>query len=130
MLMAEVASLMTALFADHASAECAYASLAARGYTPADVRLHMSSDTRDRLLATAVSRRERDGAIAALVTALVGRRVPEERAVRYDEAVREGGIVMGVVPKNVGDAAQLQVEWEAAGATQLICPLLDGRSAA
>lgn len=128
--MAEVASLMTALFADHASAEWAYASLAARGYTPADVRLHMSSDTRDRLLATAVSRRERDGAIAALVTALVGRRVPEERAVRYDEAVRAGGIVMGVVPKNVGDAEQLQAEWKDAGATQLICPLLDGRSAA
>jgi hypothetical protein len=130
MRMADVASLMTALFADHASAECAYASLAARGYTPTDVRLHMSSETREGLLANAVRRQERNGAIAALVTALVSRRVPEERAVRYHDGVRGGGIVMGVVPKNVGDAEQLKLEWEAAGGTELVCSLLDGRNAA
>jgi hypothetical protein len=128
--MADAASLMTALFADHASAECAYASLAARGYTPADVRLHMTGETRDRLLATAVSRRERDGAIAALVKALVARRVPPERAAVYDEGVREGGIVMGLTPNTLRDAEQLQHEWRAAGATQIICSLLGGRHAA
>lgn len=124
------ASLMTALFADHASAECAYASLAARGYTPADLRLHMSSETRDRLLATAVSRRERDGAIAALVTALVGQRLPKERANLYDDGVSAGGIVMGLTPRSLRDAEQLQHEWRAAGATQIVCSLLGGRSAA
>lgn len=128
--MADAASLMTALFTDHASAECAYASLAARGYTPADVRLHMSSETRDRLLASAVRRRERDGAIAALVTALVTRRLPFERAALYNEGVREGGIVMGLTPNTRGDAEELQQEWQAAGATQVISPVLGGRNAA
>jgi hypothetical protein len=128
--MADAASLMTALFADHAGAECAYASLAARGYTPADVRLHMNGETRDRLLATAVRRRERDGAIAALVSALVGRRVPEERAALYENGVGAGGIVMGVTPTTARDAEQLAREWSAAGATQILGPLLDGQSAA
>jgi hypothetical protein len=128
--MADAASLMTALFADHAGAECAYASLAARGYTPADVRLHMNGETRDRLLATAVRRRERDGAIAALVSALVGRRVPEERAALYEKGVGAGGIVMGVTPTTARDAEQLAREWSAAGATQILGPLLDGQSAA
>lgn len=128
--MADATSLMTALFADHASAECAYASLAARGYTPADVRLHMNGETRDRLLATAVRRRERDGAIAALVSALVGRRLPEERATLYESGVCAGGIVMGITPTTAGDAEQLAREWNAAGATQIFCPLLGGQSAA
>jgi hypothetical protein len=128
--MADATSLMTALFTDHTSTECAYASLAARGYTPADVRLHMNAETRDRLLATAVRRRERDGAIAALVTSLASRRVPEQRALLYDDGVRAGGIVMGVTPKNSADAEQLNYEWMAAGATQIMCSLLDDRSAA
>ena len=128
--MADAASLMTALFADHASAECAYASLAARGYTPADLRLHMSSETRDRLLASAVRRRERDGAIAALVKALVARRLPPERAALYDKGVRDGGIVMGLTPNTLRDAEQLKQEWRAAGATQIICSVLGDRHAA
>ena len=90
----------------------------------------MSGETRDQLLATAVSRRERDGAIAALVTALAGRRLPEERAMLYDDGVRAGGIVMGLTPKTIRDAEQLQHEWRGAGATQIICSLLGGRSAA
>jgi hypothetical protein len=128
--MAEAGSLMTALFADHASAECAYASLAARGYTPADVSLHMSGETRDRLLATAVGRRERDGAIAALVSALVGRRLPAERAHLYESGVCAGGIVMGLSPTTARDAEQIAEEWSTAGATQILCPLLGGQSAA
>src|SRR5688500_18341249 len=122
--MTETASLMTALFADHTSAEYAYASLAARGYTPADVRLHMSSETRDRLLEAAVGRRERNGAIGALVTALVSRRVPADRANLYEDGVRAGGIVMGLTPKTLREAEQLQHEWGSAGATQIICSLL------
>lgn len=128
--MADATPLMTALFSDHAGAERAFAGLAARGYTPADVRLHMNGETRDRLLASAVRRRERDDAIAALVRALVGHRVPEERAALYDKGIAAGGMVMGVVPKTVRDAEQLEREWRAAGATQIVCPLLDGRSAA
>lgn len=128
--MADSASLMTALFADQASAERAYASLAERGYTPADVRLLMNGETRERLLATAVKRRDRDGAIAALVMALVSRRVPEERAALYDQGLCGGGIVMGVLPRSPQDAAELQREWSAAGAKQIFCPLLGSRNAA
>ena len=127
--MADAASLMTALFSDHASVERAYVGLAARGYTPADVRLHMTGETRDRLLATAVRRRDGDQAIAGLVTALVGRRVPADRVGLYDSGVAAGGIVMGVSPRTVGDAEHLEREWRAAGATQIVCPLL-GRNAA
>jgi hypothetical protein len=128
--MTDVASLMTAVFTDHAAAECAYASIAARGYTPADVRLHMTAETRDRLLTAAVRRRERNGAIAALVAALVSRRVPADRLVAYEEDVRDGGIVMAVTPGSVRDAEELEREWRAAGAVQIVCPLLGGRSAA
>lgn len=128
--MADVASLMTAVFTDSAAAECAYAGIAARGYTPADVRLHMTAETRDRLLAAAVRRRERNGAIAALVAALVSRRVPADRLVAYEQDVRDGGIVMAVTPASVRDAEEIEREWRAAGAVQIVCPLLGGRSAA
>jgi hypothetical protein len=128
--MADAAALMTALFTDHATAEYAYASLAARGFTPADVRLYMSADTRDRLLAAAVGRREGDGAIAALVAALVSRPMPAERAARYDADVRAGGIVMAAAPRSVREAEELEREWSAAGGTHIVCPLLGGRSVA
>jgi len=128
--MADQTALLTALFSDLRSAECAYASLAARGYTPAAVRLHMTADTREQLLAAAVKRRDGDGAIAALVTALVGGRVPAERARLYEDGVRGGGIVMGVTPNHTRDAEQLHDEWIAAGGTQIISSLLGGRSAA
>jgi hypothetical protein len=128
--MADAASLMTAVFTDHAAAECAYASIAARGYTPADVRLHMTAETRDRLLTAAVRRRERNGAIAALVAALVSRRVPVERLVPYEDDVRRGGIVMAVTPESARHAEEFEREWRTAGAVQIVCPLLEGRSAA
>jgi hypothetical protein len=128
--MADAALLMTAVFTDHAAAECAYASIAARGYTPADVRLHMTAETRDRLLTAAVRRRERNGAIAALVAALVSRRVPGDRLGPYEEDVRRGGIVMAITPASIRDAEALEREWRAAGAIQIVSPLLGGRSAA
>jgi len=128
--MADPASLMTAVFTDHAAAECAYASIAARGYTPADLRLHMTAETRDRLLAAAVRRRERNGAIAALVAALVSRRVPAERLAPYEDDVRGGGIVMAITPASARDAEELERQWRGAGAVRIVCPLLGGRSAA
>jgi hypothetical protein len=128
--MADAASLMTALFADHESTEHAYTSLAARGYTAADIRLLMTGDTRDRLLAAAVRRRDNPGPIGALVTALVGRRIPQQRAALYDQGLRDGGIVVGVTPRSRQDAEQLQREWSAAGAKQIVCSLLQERDAA
>ena len=128
--MADAGSLMTALFADHESTEHAYTSLAAHGYTAADIRLLMTGDTRDRLLAAAVRRRDKDGPISALVMALVGRRIPQQRAALYDQGLCAGGIVIGVTPRNRQDAEQLEREWSAAGATQIFCALLQERDAA
>lgn len=47
-----------------------------------------------------------------LVGALVGAGIPEERARVYEEGVRNGGIVMGVEPKNEEDATHIEKEWK------------------
>src|SRR6187549_2918109 len=39
-----------------------------------------------------------------LIGALVGHGIPEEHAKHYDKGIREGGIVMGVNPRNTEDA--------------------------
>lgn len=128
--MVDGVSLLTALFADPESAEHAYTSLAARGYTAGDIRLSMTGETRDRLLAAAVRRRDKDGPMGALVGALVGRRIPAERARLYEEGVRAGGIVLGVSARSLQDAEHLRRDWTAAGGQQIFCPLLQERDAA
>ena len=128
--MADAASLMTALFPDQESTELAYSSLASRGYTPADLRLLMTGDTRDRLLAAAVRRQDKGGSLGALVMALVGRRIPQDRAGLYDRGLCEGGIVIGVTPRSQQDAEHLSREWAAAGGTQILAPVLREKDAA
>ena len=129
--MADAASLMTGLFPDQDSTERAYTSLASRGYTAADLRLLMTGDTRDRLLAAAVRRQQdKDGCIGALVMALVGRRIPQERARLYDRGLCAGGIVIGITPRSQHDAQHLSREWTAAGGTQILYPLLREKDAA
>lgn len=46
-----------------------------------------------------------------LIGALVGHGIPEEDAKRYDKGIREGGIVMGVNPRNDEDADYFQNDW-------------------
>ncbi len=46
-----------------------------------------------------------------LIGALVGHGIPEDRAKEYDKGIREGGIVMGVNPRNDEDADYLENEW-------------------
>lgn len=128
--MADATSLMTGLFPDQESTERAYTTLASRGYTAADVRLLMTGDTRDRLLAAAVRRQDKDGSIGALVMALVGRRIPQERAGLYDTGLCAGGIVIGVTPRSQQEAEHLLREWTAAGGTQILYPLLREKDAA
>jgi hypothetical protein len=128
--MADAGSLMTGLFRDQKSTERAYTSLAALGYTAADVRLLMTGDTRDRLLAAAVRRQDKDGSIAALVMALVGRRIPRDRAGLYDQGLCAGGIVIGVTPRSQQDAEHLSREWTAAGGTHILYPPLRDKDAA
>jgi hypothetical protein len=70
------------------------------------------------------------GGIGAIIGALVGSGIPEERARHYDEAVRNGGIVMGVTPRTREDAEYLEREWKACGGEQLYCPTWRARDAA
>jgi len=46
-----------------------------------------------------------------LIGALVGHGIPEEQAKHYDQGLREGGIVMGVEPRNEEDADYLEKNW-------------------
>lgn len=159
--------MMTGMFRDRESAERAYNSLHARGYTKDDVNVIMSDDTRKRhFVDTTVTETELGskalegagagsaiggtlgaviGALAALGTsvalpglglivagplaaglagagaggltggllgALVGSGIPEERAKIYESGVKEGGIVMGVTPRNEDDARYFETEWK------------------
>ena len=46
-----------------------------------------------------------------IIGALVGSGIPEDRAKEYESGINEGGIVMGVKPRNDEDAAYLENEW-------------------
>jgi uncharacterized protein YjbJ (UPF0337 family) len=46
-----------------------------------------------------------------LVGALIGHGIPEEHAKRYEQGIREGGIVMGVQPRNEEDADYFENNW-------------------
>jgi hypothetical protein len=157
--------MMTGMFRDRESAERAYRSLNARGYSKDDVNVIMSDDTRKRHFSDTHTETELGnkalegagagsaiggtlgaivGALAALGTsvalpglglviagplaaglagagaggltggllgALVGSGIPEERAKVYESGVKEGGIVMGVTPRNEEDARYFENEW-------------------
>lgn len=51
------------------------------------------------------------GITGGLLGALVGSGIPEDRAKEYENGVKEGGIVMGVTPRNEEDARYLENEW-------------------
>ncbi|MBC7781102.1 MAG: hypothetical protein H7125_13460, partial [Proteobacteria bacterium] len=46
------------------------------------------------------------------VGALIGWGVPEERVKQYESHINDGGIVMGVTPRNPEDAAFVASAWE------------------
>jgi hypothetical protein len=46
-----------------------------------------------------------------LVGALVGNGIPEEHAKHYEKGIKEGGIVMGVNPRNTEDADYFENDW-------------------
>ena len=48
-----------------------------------------------------------------IIGALVGWNMPEERVKRYDEGIRNGGILMGVRPRNDEDAVHFENTWKA-----------------
>lgn len=51
------------------------------------------------------------GAAGGLVGALVGWNIPEERVKEYETGIRQGGILMGVRPRNDEDATYLEQNW-------------------
>lgn len=63
-------------------------------------------------LAAAIAGAGAGAATGGLVGALVGWNMPEERVKQYDAGLRNGGILMGVRPKNDEDAKYLKSSWE------------------
>lgn len=52
------------------------------------------------------------GATGGVIGALVGAGIPEDRAAEYDEALKNGGIILGFNPNNDTDADEVQKVWE------------------
>lgn len=52
------------------------------------------------------------GLAGGLIGGLVGWGIPEERAKAYESGLKEGGIVMGVNPRNDEDAEYFEKEWK------------------
>lgn len=51
------------------------------------------------------------GVTGGLIGAMVGWGIPEERVKHYETGLKEGGIVMGVNPRNDEDADYIEREW-------------------
>jgi hypothetical protein len=51
------------------------------------------------------------GLTGGLIGALIGWGIPEERARLYESKVKEGGIVMGVSPKDTADEEFIENDW-------------------
>lgn len=62
-------------------------------------------------LAAALAGAGAGAATGGLVGALVGWSIPEERVKEYDQAIKNGGILMGVRPRSAEDAAYLENSW-------------------
>ena len=62
-------------------------------------------------LAAAIAGAGAGAATGGLVGALVGWNMPEERVKRYEEGIKNGGILMGVHPRSDEDAEYLHQNW-------------------
>lgn len=51
------------------------------------------------------------GLTGGLIGALIGSGIPEDRAVVYEQGIKDGGIVMGVNPRTAEDAEYFENEW-------------------
>lgn len=52
------------------------------------------------------------GAAGTLIGALIGWGIPEERVKHYESGIQQGGILMGVRPRNDEDADYLSKHWQ------------------
>lgn len=55
------------------------------------------------------------GIAGGIAGALTDWGIPKERVRRYEDEIREGGILIGVKPRSDGDARCLEQQWKAAG---------------
>jgi hypothetical protein len=62
-------------------------------------------------LAAAIAGAGAGAATGGIVGALIGWGIPEERVKEYDQAIREGGILMGLRPRTEEDAAYIERHW-------------------
>ncbi|WP_034348674.1 hypothetical protein [Noviherbaspirillum massiliense] len=62
-------------------------------------------------LAAAAAGAGAGGAAGGLIGALVGWGIPEERVKRYENGLKEGGILLGVKPRSAEDATHLEEQW-------------------
>lgn len=70
-------------------------------------------------LAAAIAGAGAGAAGGGLVGALIGWGIPEERVKRYEEGVKNGGILMGVHTKDDADAAHLENQWKTNGGREV-----------
>ena len=63
-------------------------------------------------LAAAIGGASAGAATGGVVGALAGSNTPEEHVKQYEEGIKNGGILMGVLPKNDADAAYLKESWK------------------
>jgi hypothetical protein len=70
-------------------------------------------------LAAAIAGAGAGAATGGLVGALVGWGIPEERVKRYDEGIRNGGILMGFTPRNDEDAEYVNKTWSSSRAQDI-----------
>lgn len=117
--------LMTALFPDRESAELGYSALAERGYTSADVNVLMSEYARKRYFAQGSALTELGAKAAGPATGkaatLIGWNIPEERVRQYDQGIRDGGILMLVMPRSTQDAWYFDNMWRINRAQDVYC---------
>ena len=62
-------------------------------------------------LAAAAAGAGAGAATGGLLGALIGWGIPEERVKRYENGLKEGGILMGVRPRSEEDAAHFEEQW-------------------
>ncbi len=70
-------------------------------------------------LAAAIAGAGAGAASGGLIGALVGWGMPEERVKKYEEGVKNGGILMGVHAKDDADAAHLENQWKTHGGREI-----------
>ena len=73
-------------------------------------------------LAAAIAGAGAGAATGGLVGALVGWSIPEERVKKYEEGLKNGGILMGVKPRNPEDAEYFHNTWTTGGARDVYRP--------